>query len=45
VLQANAKEFPEIELFSIKKLGASWEEADVKFFGDGGLFDSVYEQQ
>jgi sulfate/thiosulfate-binding protein len=45
VLQAHAADFPEIELFSIKKLGDSWEEADIRFFGDSGLFDSVYEQK
>ena len=44
-LQAHSGDFPSLELFSIKKLGASWDEADVRFFGDGGTFDNIYENK
>lgn len=45
VLQAYEKSFPSIELFSIKKIADSWEDANEKFFGDGAVFDSIYSGQ
>jgi sulfate transport system substrate-binding protein len=35
--------FPEILLFPVTALVSSWDEAQVKFFGDGGVFDGIYQ--
>jgi sulfate/thiosulfate-binding protein len=42
VLQAHAADFPNIELFPITKIAPGWEEAQKRFTGDGGLFDTFY---
>jgi len=42
ILQAHAADFPTIELFPITKIAAGWEEAQKRFTGDGGLFDTFY---
>src|SRR5881398_2184456 len=42
VRQRYAAEFPEIELFPITAIAKSWDDAYVKFFNDGGLFDTFY---
>jgi sulfate transport system substrate-binding protein len=43
VLERHADLFPPMELFSIKKIANGWEDAEQKFFADGGIFDSVYQ--
>ena len=45
VLTRHQKSFPQIELFPITDLVASWDEAQGKFFGDGGVFDVIYEPE
>jgi len=35
--------FPEIKLFRVTELVSSWDEAQGKFFGDGGVFDVIYQ--
>jgi len=42
VRQRYAAEFPEIKVFPITAIAKSWDDAYVKFFNDGGLFDSFY---
>lgn len=42
VLAAHKTSFPDIELFPITKIAAGWEEAQKRFTGDGGLFDTFY---
>ena len=42
VRQRYAAEFPEIKLFPVTVIAKSWDDAYVKFFNDGGLFDSFY---
>jgi sulfate transport system substrate-binding protein len=42
VLAAHAATFPDIELFPITKIAPGWEEAQKRFTGDGGLFDTFY---
>src|SRR5213078_2894337 len=42
VRQRYAAEFPEIKVFPITAIAKSWDAAYVKFFNDGGLFDSFY---
>jgi len=37
--------FPAIALFPISDLVANWDEAQSKFFGDGGVFDVIYEPE
>jgi len=34
--------FQPVELFFIQKIAANWEEADKRFFGEGGVFDQIY---
>jgi sulfate/thiosulfate-binding protein len=42
VLAEHASSFPELRLFPITKIATSWEDAQTKFFADGGEFDRVY---
>lgn len=34
--------FPKIELFSVQKTFGSWDQAQAKFFAEGGVFDQIY---
>jgi sulfate transport system substrate-binding protein len=43
VLAAHKASFPEIKLFPITALVASWDESQGKFFADGGVFDAIYQ--
>src|SRR5213596_3223388 len=42
VRQRYSAEFPDIKLFPVTAIAKSWDDACVKFFNDGGLFDSFY---
>jgi len=42
VRQRYATEFPEIKVFPISAIAKSWDDAYVKFFNDGGVFDGFY---
>jgi sulfate transport system substrate-binding protein len=42
VAAAHAKEFPKIQLVDIGKFGG-WRKAQPEFFGDGGVFDHIYQ--
>jgi sulfate/thiosulfate transport system substrate-binding protein len=42
ILEAHNKTLPKIELFSIKQIAKSWEDAEQKFFAADGVFDQVY---
>ncbi|MBS0263036.1 MAG: sulfate ABC transporter substrate-binding protein [Planctomycetes bacterium] len=37
--------FPEIKRFPITEIVSNWDEAQTKFFSDGGVFDSIYQPQ
>jgi len=37
------KRFPKLELFTIDELFGGWAKAQARHFGDGGVFDSIYE--
>jgi sulfate/thiosulfate-binding protein len=43
VLAKHAQAFPPIELFTIDKIAPGWGEAITEFFGEGALFDQIYE--
>ncbi|SFI06326.1 sulfate ABC transporter substrate-binding protein [Planctomicrobium piriforme] len=43
VLEAHRADFPDIKLFPVTSLVANWDEAQGKFFGDGGVFDLIYQ--
>jgi sulfate/thiosulfate transport system substrate-binding protein len=45
ILRKHAEQFQPIELYSIQQIAANWDEADARFFGDGGVFDQIYEKQ
>jgi sulfate transport system substrate-binding protein len=38
----HAADFPKIELVTIQQFGG-WKQAQPKFFGDGGVFDQIYQ--
>ncbi len=40
----NRNELRDLELFDIKALAPGWDEANIKFFGDGGVFDRIYQK-
>ena len=42
LLAANAKIFPKIELLTIEDFGG-WKKAQPEHFGDGGIFDKIYQ--
>lgn len=42
ILAANAKVFPNIELLTIEDFGG-WKKAQPEHFGDGGIFDKIYQ--
>ena len=40
-----AGQFQEIKLFPITRIVTDWDEAQAKFFADGGIFDQIYEKK
>jgi sulfate transport system substrate-binding protein len=42
VAAAHVREFPKIQLVDISKFGG-WRKAQPEFFGDGGMFDHIYQ--
>jgi sulfate transport system substrate-binding protein len=43
VIARHSDKFPNIELFEIAAIApGGWEEANQRFFGEGGVFDSIY---
>jgi sulfate/thiosulfate transport system substrate-binding protein len=38
-----AKQFPKIKLFTINKVFGGWSKAQPAYFGDGGVFDQIYQ--
>jgi sulfate transport system substrate-binding protein len=38
-----AAALPPIKLFTVRDVAGSWAEAQAKFFGDGGVFDQIYQ--
>lgn len=38
-----AKRFPKIKLFTVDKIFGGWKKAQPVFFGDGGVFDQIYQ--
>jgi sulfate/thiosulfate transport system substrate-binding protein len=43
VAKTYASQFPQIKLFSIDELFGGWAKAQTLHFGDGGLFDQIYQ--
>jgi sulfate/thiosulfate transport system substrate-binding protein len=42
ILRKYSKSFQPVELFEIQKIAANWNEAEQRFFSDGGVFDQIY---
>ena len=38
-----SKQFPKIKLFTLDKVFGGWKKAQPAFFGDGGIFDQIYQ--
>lgn len=45
VIAKVAGQFPELKRFPVTDIVANWEEAQSKFFADGGVFDSIYSKK
>jgi sulfate transport system substrate-binding protein len=45
VLHQYIENFAPMELFTIRDISGGWDEADAKFFADGGVFDRIYQAQ
>jgi sulfate transport system substrate-binding protein len=45
VLKSHAKNFPDIKLFTIKDIAKGWDDADKRFFAEGGVFDEIFEKK
>ena len=43
VLKKNRASFPDLKLFPITDIAKDWDDAQAKFFADGGEFDQIYE--
>lgn len=44
VLAKFADRFPKVELFTVEDIGPNWDAVQKKFFAEGALFDSVYQE-
>ena len=42
VLAKHAADFPDIKRFDVTTVAKSWDDAQAKYFADGGVFDSFY---
>jgi sulfate transport system substrate-binding protein len=42
-LVKHAKDFPKLKLFTINQLFGGWKKAQPAYFGDGGVFDQIYQ--
>ena len=42
VLSKHASDFPDIKRFDVTTVAKSWDDAQAKYFADGGVFDSFY---
>jgi sulfate/thiosulfate-binding protein len=43
VLARHEKTFPKLQLFGIESVSQDWSTANKRFFGDGGVFDTIYQ--
>ena len=43
VLQKYVSQFPKLDLFTVDEVFGGWSKAQPKFFGDGGVFDQIYQ--
>lgn len=41
ILHKYSKHFQQVELFTIQQIAGGWEEAEARFFSEGGVFDQV----
>ncbi len=39
-----ADKFPAVKLFDISSVAKNWDDANKRFFDDGGVFDKIYEK-
>jgi sulfate transport system substrate-binding protein len=42
ILRKHSRQFGQVEQFTIQRIAGGWEEADTRFFAEGGLFDQIY---
>ncbi len=42
ILHKHSESFQSVELFPIQSIAKDWDEAEARFFADGGIFDQIY---
>jgi sulfate/thiosulfate-binding protein len=42
ILRKHSASFQPIELFGVQQIAANWDEAEARFFSEGGVFDQIY---
>lgn len=45
VLEKHRAQFPDLKLFPITDIAKGWDDAQERFFAEGGLFDSIYKSK
>jgi sulfate transport system substrate-binding protein len=45
IARRHRDQFPDIDLFPITLVARDWDEAQVKFFGETGIFESIHTQK
>ncbi len=45
VWQRHAETFPDVRLFPITAIAKNWDDAFERYFGEGGVYDSIYTEQ
>ncbi len=45
ILRKHSQSFQPVELFTIQQIAANWDEAETRFFSEGGIFDQIYGSQ
>lgn len=45
VLKKHAADFPEIDLFPVALVAKDWDDAQKRFFSEGGIFDGIYSKK
>lgn len=45
VFEAHKDRFPTLKLFSVNEVAKNWDDAQSRFFAEGGVFDSIYQKK
>jgi sulfate/thiosulfate transport system substrate-binding protein len=45
ILKKHVSQFPKLDLFPVTLLAKDWDDAQLKFFGENGIFDQIYKPE